>query len=267
MSGCDWVVHMAAELAPTAPLERMRSINVQGSENVASLAFKLGVGALLSVSSMAYFGGSPPDGRPATEETPPQEPFPTAYSLTKHEGELAIRVWAEKGLRVVTVYPSLIYGPPGKKQGANWLLRALLKERFPVLVGADQRTSWIYLDDVVDAMVRAMERLGRGVEPGRDFLLAGDAASVRELARKVASLGGVEAPRLSVPVGLARVATRLSEPLLRLVGKRPPLPSEQLANLARHWCFDDARARAELDWTPRTLDDGLPPTVEYIQGG
>jgi farnesol dehydrogenase len=267
MSGCDWVIHMAAELAPTASLERMRSINVQGSENVASLAYKLGVGALLSVSSIAYFGGSPPDGRPGTEETPPQQPFPTAYSLTKHEGELAVRAWADQGLRVVTVYPSLIYGPPGKKLGANWLLRALLKERFPVLVGADKRTSWIYLDDVVEAMARIMERLEEGVEPGRDYLLAGDAASVRELAEKVAALGGVKAPRLSVPVGLARLATRLSEPLFRLVGRRAPLPSEQLASLARHWYFDDARARAELAWTPRSLDEGLPPTVEYIQGG
>jgi len=269
MSGSDWVVHMAAELAPTAPLERMRSINVQGSENVASLAYKLGVGALLSVSSIAYFGGSPPDGRPATEQTPPQEPFPTAYSLTKHEGERAIRAWADQGLRVVTVYPSLIYGPPGKKQGANWLLRALLKERFPVLVGADKRTSWIFIDDVVEAMVRAMERLEEGPEggvaPGREYLLAGDAASVRDLAERVAGLGGVRAPRWSVPVGLARVATRLTEPLFRLVGKRAPLPSEQLASLERHWFFDDARAREELDWSPRSLEEGLPPTVEYIQ--
>ncbi len=264
MSGCDWVVHMAAELSPTAPLERMRAINVQGSENVASLAYKLGVGALLSVSSIAYFGGSPPDGRPGTEETPPQQPFPTAYSLTKHEGERAIRAWAGQGLRVVTVYPSLIYGPPGKKQGANWLLRALLKERFPALVGADRRTSWVFVEDVAEAMVRIMERLGSAIEPGSDYLLAGDVASVRELADRVAALGGVRPPRWNVPLGLARFATRASAPLFRLVGKRAPLPPEQLDSLARHWYFDDARARTALDWAPRSLDVGLPPTVEYI---
>lgn len=265
MSGSDWVVHLAAELAPTASLERMRSINVDGSRNVASLAFKLGVGALLSVSSVAYFGGSPPDGAPADEQTPPQEPFPSAYSVTKHEGELAVREWTGGGLRTVTVYPSLIYGPPGKKQGANWLLRALLKERFPALVGADKKTSWIFLDDAVDAMVRIMDRLGEEVEPGRDYLLAGDVATVRELAGRVAELGGVRPPRVSLPVGLARVATRLSAPFFRMAGKNPPLPAEQLASLERHWCFDDSRARRELDWRPRTLEEGLPPTVEYIR--
>jgi len=266
MSGSDWVVHMAAELDPTASLERMREINVRGSENVASLAYKLGVGALLSVSSIAYFGGSPPSGEPATEETAPLEPFPTAYSVTKHEGEHAVREWTDRGLRRVSVYPSLIYGPPGKKSGANWLLRALLKGRFPVLVGAEMKTSWVFAEDVAEAMVRAMEGLDAGtVEPGRDYLLAGDVASVREVAGRVAELGGVRAPRFNLPVGVARFATRLSTPFFRLVGKSSPLPPEQLASLERHWCFDDSRARRELAWTPRSLEEGLPPTVAYIQ--
>ncbi|HSL85023.1 MAG TPA: NAD-dependent epimerase/dehydratase family protein [Thermoanaerobaculia bacterium] len=264
MSGADWVLHLAAELDPHASLERMRRVNVEGSEAVASLASKLGVGRFLSVSSVAYFGGSPEDGAPATEETPPREPFPSAYSLTKHEAERAIRAWAGRGLSVHTVYPSLVYGPPGKKQGANWLLRAILKERFPVLVGGDRTTSWVFLDDVVEAIVRLMDR-SPSLPPGRDYLLAGDRATVRELARRVAELGGVRAPRRDLPLGLARFATAATAPLFRLAGTRPPLPPEQLRSLARHWSFDDARARRELDWRPRTLAEGLPPTVEYIQ--
>jgi len=131
MSGADWVIHAAAELDLTGPPERMRRANLQGSENVASLAYKLGVGRFLSVSSMAYFGGSPPDGSTAGEDAPVQTPFPSLYSATKHSGELAIQEWAKRGLRVNTVYPSLVYGPPGKKEGANSLLRGFLKGRFP----------------------------------------------------------------------------------------------------------------------------------------
>lgn len=266
MSGADWVLHLAAELDPHASLERMRRVNVEGSEAVASLACRLGVGRFLSVSSVAYFGGSPEDGTPATEETPPREPFPSAYSLTKHEAERAIRAWADRGLAVHTVYPSLVYGPPGKKQGANWLLRAILEERFPVLVGGDRTTSWVFLDDVVEAIVRLMDRAD-ALPPGRDYLLAGDSTTVRELARRVAELGGVRAPRRNLPVPVARFATALTAPLFRLAGKRPPLPPEQLRSLTRDWVFDDARARRELDWRPRSLAEGLPPTVAYIQAG
>ncbi len=166
MSGADWVIHAAAELDLTGPPERMRMANVQGSENVASLACKLGVGRFLSVSSMAWWGGSPPDGRAADETTPPFLPFPTLYSATKHSGELAVQEWAKKGLRVNTVFPSLVYGPPGKKEGANAILRGFLKGRFPALVGAGKKTSWIHLDDLREGIMKVTAN----APPGRGYL-------------------------------------------------------------------------------------------------
>jgi 2-alkyl-3-oxoalkanoate reductase len=261
MSGADWVIHAAAELDLNRPPEQMRRANLQGSENVASLAYKLGVGRFLSVSSMAYFGGSPIDGSAAGEDAPLQTPFPTHYSATKHSGELAIQEWAKRGLRVNTVYPSLVYGPPGKKEGANALLRGFLKGRFPVLVGADRRMSWIYLDDLVEGMLKVMAK----APPGRGYLMAGDVAILRDLVERVCALGGVKAPRLNLPLGAARIGLALSAPLYRLRGRRPPFSAEQLNSLERHWAFDDSRARTELDWRPRGLGEGLPPTVEFLQ--
>lgn len=259
MSGADWVVHAAAELDLTAPPEAMHAVNVTGSENVASLAYKLGVGRFLSVSSIAYFGGSPDDGTPATEDGPFQ-PFPTRYSSTKNAGQQAVARWAAEGLRVNTVYPSTVYGPPGKKSGANPMLRRLAKGWLPAIAGADRKTSWIFIDDLVDGMVRVMER----AEVGRDYLLAGEVVTVDELAQRVASLAGVEAPKRRLSVGQARLLTRLATPLYRLRGRRPPMSSQQLGNLDRNWNFDDARARQELDWHPRPLAEGLPPTIDYL---
>jgi dihydroflavonol-4-reductase len=260
MSGADWAVHAAADLDAASPLERMRAVNVLGSENVASLAYKLGIGRFLSVSSMAYFGGSPADGRPADESAAPQLPYPSPYSATKHEGEEAIRGWARRGLRLNTVYPSLVYGPPGKKEGANSVLRSLYEGRFPFLVGSDRKTSWIYIDDLIDGLLRVM-----AVAPaGRDFLMAGDIATPRELAHRIAALGGARPPRLELPIGLARAAFRLAGPILRLRGRRPPLGDDQLASLGRHWAFDDRRARTELGWQPRPLAEGLPPAIAFL---
>lgn len=261
MSGADWVIHAAADLDLAGPPGRMEAVNVQGSENVASLAHKLGVPRLLSVSSVAYFGGSPDDGSAATEESPPLRPFPTRYSATKHEGERAIRAWAARGLAVVTVHPSLIYGPPGKKEGANAILRQIALRRFPALVGADRLASWVFLDDVVDGIVRAMARAA----PGAAYLMAGEAVTVRELARTVGEMAGVAPPRREVSVATARWALRLALPLYRLRGRRPPMPITQLDSLARHWNFDDAHARRELDWHPRGLRDGLAATLPHLR--
>lgn len=261
MSGADWVIHAAADLDLTGPPERMRAANLQGSENVASLAYKLGVGRFLSVSSMAYWGGSPPDGSTANEDAPVQQPFPTLYSATKHSGELAIQEWAKKGLKVNTVYPSLVYGPPGKKEGANSILRGFLKGRFPVLVGADRRTAWIYLDDLVEGMLKVIAK----APPGRGYLMTGDITTLRGLADRVCALGGVKAPRLNLPIGAARLGLVFSKPYYKMRGFRPPFSADQLNSLERHWAFDDSRARTELDWHPRSLDEGLPPTVEFLK--
>jgi len=261
MSGADWVIHAAAWVDVDGPLAGMTEVNVIGSENVASLAHKLGVGRFLEVASIAVFGGSPGDGSLGDESGPVQEPLPSAYSVTKRAGEERVRAWAEKGLRVNTVYPSLIYGQPGKKMGTNFVLRSILKGRFPAIVGADRKISWIFIDDVVEAMVRVMER----AEVGRDYVLAGDVTTTGEVVREVCRLGGIDPPSLSLPVGLARVLLTLLGPLFRLRGRRPPISPGQLRSLGRHWAFDDARARRELDWHPRPLSEGLPPTIAWLQ--
>jgi nucleoside-diphosphate-sugar epimerase len=259
MSGADWVLHAAADLSFGGPPERMRKTNLEGSENVASLAYKLGVGRFLSVSSIAYFGGSPPDGSLADETTPPQEPFPSLYSATKHSGERAIQQWAKRGLRVNTVYPGFVYGPPGRG-GSNIVLRQLLGRRLPALVGKDRRMSWVFLEDVVDGILRVMEK----APPGRSYLFAGEVMTLGDFARRVCELGGVRLPP-SIPLGLARAGVGLATPLLRRLGRRSPFPPDQLASLERHWAFDDSRARTELDWRPRRVEEGLPPTVAYLK--
>ena len=168
--------------------------------------------------------------------------------------------WAEEGLRVNTVYPSLVYGPPGKKSGANPLVRRVAKGWLPALVGADRVTSWVFVEDLVDGMVRVMER----AEPGRDFLMTGDTATIEQVARQVSELSGTPMPKRQLSVGAARLFTLLATPVYRLRGRKPPVDLEQLRSLERHWHFDDSRARAELNWSPRPLAEGLPPTVDYF---
>ncbi|TNF71174.1 MAG: SDR family NAD(P)-dependent oxidoreductase [Acidobacteria bacterium] len=263
MSGADWVVHAAAELDPRASADEMRRVNVEGSANVATLAYKLGVGRFLSISSMAAFGGSPADGSPSNEDSPVRMPFPSSYSATKHAGQKIIEEIAEQGLRVDTVYPGLVYGPPAKRRGANTLLYRILTRRMPAIVGGRQVSCWVYIDDVVDAIVRVMDR----AEPGGRFLLTGEPATVDQLVSKVCSLAGVRPPRWRLSVNAAEVLLLMMKVYFGLSGRRPPFSRQQLASLRRHWNFDDSRAREKLDWQPRGLDEGLPPTLTDLQSG
>lgn len=261
MSGSDWVIHAAAELDFEAPDERMARINVEGSDNVASLAWKLGVGRLLALSSIAAWGGSPPDGSAADEESPPAEPMPTSYSATKRAADAVIAEWAEKGLKVNTAYPSLVYGPPGKRQGFNALLRSILKRRMPVVVGADRRLTMIHIDDLVEALVRIVD----GAEPGENYVLSGSSIELGTLVSEVCRLGRVAEPRWRLSLGSAAFLMLILSPIYRFRGRRPPVSPAQLASLKRHWNFTDQKARRDLDWKPRDIVTGLPDTVTFLQ--
>jgi nucleoside-diphosphate-sugar epimerase len=261
MSGSDWVVHAAAMIDPRGGPEEMRRANVLGSDTVAGTAFELDVGRFLSISSMAYFGGSPRDGSPAREDSAPQLPLPTDYSSTKRAAEQAIQGWASKGLPVNTVYPSLVYGPPGGKRGINSLIRLAGKGRLPALIGARLKTSWVYLDDLVDGIDRVVQRAA----PGQHFLMTGEVATIEEVVTKVCALTGASRPRLQISAGLAWWVLTAMDALYRVRGKRQPVSKQHLRSLQRQWCFDDSLARQELDWHPRGLDDGLPPTIEFLR--
>ena len=87
---------------------------------------------------------------------------------------------------------------------------------------------------------------------------------MRELAHRVAALGD-EPPKREFSVGTARLLFRLAGPLLKLAGRPLPIPLEQLDSLDRHWNFDDTRARTELGWTPRGLEEGLGITIDYLR--
>ena len=262
MSGADWVVHAAAVIDFGAGGEQMHRVNVEGSDNVASLAYKLGVGRLLELSSMAAFGGSPEDGGTADEESPPMLPFPGAYCATKHAGSRAVAAWAERGLAVNTLYPGLVYGPPTKRSGANALLWRVAAGRLPMVVGGERTSRWIHIDDLVEAIVRVMAR----AEPGAHYLVTGAPITTSELVAKVCALAGRRPPRLRLSPWAAGVLVVLAAPLFRLRGRRPPLARDELLSIARNWNFDDAKARRELDWRPRELEQGLPETVEHLLG-
>lgn len=261
MSGAEWVVHAAAELDFGAPRERMKEANAVGSENVASLALETAVGRVLHISSIAAFGGSAPDGTPSNENSEPLLPFPNNYCMTKRAGEDAFRALTDDGLALNIVYPSLVYGPPSKKGGINSFLRLMLSGRLPALVGADRISTWIYLDDLVEGIVGVMGSR----RPGEHYLLAGESASTKEVVSKVCSLGDVRSPRFEIPIPLARLILVGLVPVELLSGRRMPFNTQQLRTLSRHWNFEDRKARRDLAWSPRSLDEGLPPTVEFLK--
>jgi nucleoside-diphosphate-sugar epimerase len=136
-----------------------------------------------------------------------------------------------------------------------------VKGRLPVLVSARLKTSWVYLDDLVDGIDRTV----RKAAPAENFLMTGEVATIEEVVSKVCALTGAPRPRLQISAGMAWWLLAAMDLLYRVRGKRQPVSREHLESLQRQWCFDDSAARQQLEWQPRGLDEGLPPTIEFLK--
>ena len=74
---------------------------------------------------------------------------------------------------------------------------------------------------------------------------------------------GTIAARLAAHFGLPYLDTGL---LYRAVGRRFPLDDATVEMAYRYWFLDNARARAELDFSARPAEQTLRETVQFLRG-
>jgi UDP-glucose 4-epimerase len=166
MQGADIVVHAAAiagiDTVIKSPIRTME-VNMLGTANVLRAAAELGVrDRVLDFSTSEVFG---PMAYRVSEDM--QTVAGSAgearwvYAVSKLAGEhLAHAYYRERGLPTVTVRPFNIYGPGQTGEGAIqvFIRRALAGEKITIHGEGTQIRAWCYVDDMVDALMLALER-------------------------------------------------------------------------------------------------------------
>jgi nucleoside-diphosphate-sugar epimerase len=255
LGGVDAVVHLAARVhdmrdRAADSMAAFRTVNVEGTQRLASAAAEAAVGRFVFVSSVKVHGEASHDA-PLTADSPlaPSD----AYGCSKAEAEDALREMESRtGVGVVVVRPPLVYGPG---VGANFLtLLKAVSRGWPLPLGrVDNRRSLIYVDNLADLLLLA------AVHPaaaGRAFLAAdGPAVSTPELIRRIGQA-------LDRPVKMPAVP----ESWLRLAGRvtgRSAAVDRLLGSLE----VDDSPTRDILGWCePVTAEDGLRRTADWFRG-
>ena len=149
LQNVDVVVHCAARVhvmreRSACALADFRSVNVQGTQNLARQSAVAGVKRFVFISSIKVNGEST-TGRPPFSHL--CHPAPTdAYAISKWEAEQALWVIAkETGLEVTVVRPPLVYGPE-VKANFRYLLEAIDKGLFmPFGAKSENRRSMVYV--------------------------------------------------------------------------------------------------------------------------
>jgi UDP-glucose 4-epimerase len=233
----DAVVHLGGAILrssdPAADeMAHTLRVNVEGTAHLVA-ALPAPPGCFCYTSTLDVYG--PPRALPVDEEHPTRPA--THYAASKLAAEHVLAVWARRtGTPLAVLRLSQVYGPGDTSAKAiPSFVRACLRGEAPRVHGDGSDTrDWVYVDDVVEALLLAVRRRAAGTYN----IAGGHGSSVREVLAAVGRLSG------------ARVAPAW-EP-----ASRP----------ATHVVLDVRRAHADLGWAPRVpLEEGLRRTVGWFR--
>lgn len=255
MRGADAMVHLAGVYrVGIAAAERpaMFAANVEGTRNALDAALAAGVPRSVYVSTINAFG----DTRGQVVDESYRRPMPyryvSYYDETKHLGHLAAEERAAAGAPILIVQPGGVYGPDDPSQlGAQ--LRQAMAGRLASVSFPSAGLNMVHVDDVAAGISLVLDR-GR---IGESYVLGGEITRLRRLVELAALVGGHRPPPLTTPTWLLRTLAPVASLLGSAGGLVPNLRELIDASDGVTYWATDRKARAELGFAPRTLDEGL----------
>lgn len=265
MHGVQLVVHLAALLhivKPSLDLEKnYERTNMEGTSIVVAAAVRAGVERVVFFSTIAVYGDS--RGQILDEDSPPNPNSP--YSKTKLAGErIVLCAKSLDGqplgtvLRLGAVYGSRLKG------NYRRLVISLAHGRFiPIGNGCNRRTL-VYDSDVAMATVLAA-RHPRAA--GRIYNVTdGEIHTLSEIIATICESLGRNPPRLSIPIGPARLAVAILEDSVRLSGYGSPIGRGTIDKYTEDIAVDNHRIQTELGFVPKVnLAAGWKETIQEMR--
>ncbi len=144
------------------------------------------------------------------------------------------------------------------------IFRRVAKGQFPMF--GDGRTLYhpLYIDNLVDALMLAMEE-ERG--DGRTYLIADEEyVAIEDLVRQVAVALGQPVNIVHLPVLPLVVAGHVCELVCKPLKITPPIFPRRVDWYRQNRAFNIARAKAELGYAPKVgLAEGLRRTAQWYR--
>jgi dTDP-glucose 4,6-dehydratase len=240
MSGCDAVVHCAAEshvdrsIYEPAPIIQT---NITGTFVLLQVSRKLNIRRFVHVSTDEVYG----DLRPGTfaDESSPLQPS-SPYSASKASSDLLVRSYVRTfGFPAVITRAANNYGPfqfP-EKFLPLMITNALGDKSLPIYGDGKQERDWLHVEDHCSGILAVLEsgRLGEVYNIG-----GADIMTNLEMARRILGITGKP------------------ETLLSFVIDRP--------GHDRRYALTCEKIQVELGWVPqKALDEGLREAVDWYR--
>jgi dihydroflavonol-4-reductase len=237
--------------------EVFERVNAQGARNVVAAAREAGVRRVVHTSTFDVFHAE--TGGTVSEDVVADYEKGTAYERSKQHAEELVLAEAQRGIEVVIVNPSSVYGPgPWQGAGLDRAFRDAIRRRLPGVPPGGM--TLVHVDDVAAGQLAAFER----GKPGERYILADGYATMRELLTVAVDEAGRGWVPPAMPTPIARGLATAGEAVSRLIRRPPLLGSGQLTFLLWQARADSSRARSELGVAFRPWEEGVRGTVRWM---
>ena len=259
VQGMQYVIHTAGLVAMTGSRRDFDEINVEATEALLAAASSAACTKFLHLSSMSVHGfGEHVD----SDEAGPYYRLISHYQRSKKAAENVVSAYDGRQLAWTILRPGLVYGP-GDTTTLKPVFDLLSSGKLPMVGGFGVYNCLIYIDDLVHAMLGALESDNA---TGEIFNISNsEKVLLRDALFYAAELLGARAPRRSIPPGLAYAAACLLELVYRLPFLRgePMITRYLAAQLSGNFHFSSQKTVRLLDYAPRiSWKEGLRKAVE-----
>ncbi len=254
----DAVFHLAAIIAiDNRSGGNVLKTNVLGTQNLIKEVIRSGSGRFIHFSSIhAFQTGCPEEIMDETRSLVDKRK--AAYEFSKAEGERVVVEAAREGLDAVILNPTAVIGPYDRRGSAlGQALKKIYSSDLPFIIKGGY--NWVDVRDVVSAAIKSVDAGKRGEK----YILSGEYCTLRELSAMIRDISGCKIP-LQVPVSVARLASPFFRIYSSLSGKNPLYTGQSLDILAHSpVCISNEKARRDLDYVPRPLEETLRDTFNW----
>jgi dihydroflavonol-4-reductase len=259
INDCDYLIHCAAIISINGdPNGIVQQTNIEGLRNLLEVASQHPLKKIIHLSSVHAYKHSPKD-EPFNENRPFVDDTAYAYDRSKRDGQLLCKEFVSKGLPIVVVNPSAVFGPPNYascKQNNAFI--AMSKGKIPFVFKGGY--NWVDVRDVATSIVNALD-LG---QVGESYILGGKYYTLKELSTIVSKVNQRKRICIEVPIGLVKIFLPFIQFYYKIAKQDPSVTKESIEILEsgnKH--ISSEKASAILGHRSRPIEESMKDLLTW----
>ena len=257
----DTIFHLAGVIAyKKSQRALMEKVNVGGTANVVQVCREYKIRKLVYLSSVTAIGASCMEDKILNEDSEYNlSKINLGYFETKKEAEEIVKKACQRHeIDAVILNPSTIYGAGDARKSSRKMQMKVAQGRLKFYTSGGVNV--VAVEDVIQGILSAWEK-GRS---GERYLLCGENLLIKDLFRLIAEEAHQKPPSIQLPDRLLHVLGFAGDTMAAM--GLPDTFSEENAwtSTLYHW-FDNAKARKELDFHPRSAKEAIHNSVQWMK--